>query len=428
MVEAEIEKELGNLRFSEIFIEETNEPMTNLGIEHDIFINNKTLEVFKKTNNTWEFKGLLGELPVNPDWDETNPESRAYIFNKPDNLVYQNILDAVEEDLEIQITNLETLINQQGVIGFDYDSESRTLSIIRSDNEVEANVELPLADGLQSGFISMDDFLEFKGKINSSEKGQPNGVAILDSDGKVPLSELPIDNELFVVVNNLNEIFNPTNNKIYLVPKSGSNGNVYDEYVYVNNDWELIGSLEIDLSNYYTKTEINNSLSTKQDTLISGNNIKTINNDSLLGNGNITIDNSITLSKLLTAFGGSENENIGLVNRTTSLDNWINSGGSTDMNSVTRTGFYIGGWGYSGWSNLPSGVPGSGVYCMLVISDGNYGFGFTGYGSVLQLLWYMGSAYQSGATTASNIIYTRSLGRSNGQGWTEWEKIVPVSV
>lgn len=48
-----------------------------------------------------------------------------------------------------------------------------------------------------------------------------------------------------------------------------------------------------DLTNYYTKTETNNAItaatSTKQDTLVSGTNIKTINNESILGSGNIDI-------------------------------------------------------------------------------------------------------------------------------------------
>lgn len=49
-----------------------------------------------------------------------------------------------------------------------------------------------------------------------------------------------------------------------------------------------------DLSNYYTKTETDNAItaatSTKQDTLVSGTNIKTINGETLLGEGNITIE------------------------------------------------------------------------------------------------------------------------------------------
>lgn len=44
-----------------------------------------------------------------------------------------------------------------------------------------------------------------------------------------------------------------------------------------------------DLSNYYTKGETDTLLVGKQPTLVSGTNIKTINNESLLGEGNINI-------------------------------------------------------------------------------------------------------------------------------------------
>ena len=44
-----------------------------------------------------------------------------------------------------------------------------------------------------------------------------------------------------------------------------------------------------DLSNYYTKGETDTLLGQKQPTLVSGTNLKTINNESLLGEGNIDI-------------------------------------------------------------------------------------------------------------------------------------------
>ena len=49
-------------------------------------------------------------------------------------------------------------------------------------------------------------------------------------------------------------------NVIYLVPKStAGTSNAYDEYINTNGTsagWELIGDTEVDLSNYYTKTEV----------------------------------------------------------------------------------------------------------------------------------------------------------------------------
>lgn len=55
----------------------------------------------------------------------------------------------------------------------------------------------------------------------------------------------------------------------------------------LNNDSGFITSSA--LTGYATETYVNNGLATKQDTLVSGTNIKTINNQSLLGSGNITI-------------------------------------------------------------------------------------------------------------------------------------------
>lgn len=64
---------------------------------------------------------------------------------------------------------------------------------------------------------------------------------------------------------------------------------------------KIIAGGEIDLSNYYKKSEVDNLLNAKadnseltgkQDTLISGVNVKTINNQSILGSGNIEIQTS----------------------------------------------------------------------------------------------------------------------------------------
>lgn len=53
---------------------------------------------------------------------------------------------------------------------------------------------------------------------------------------------------------------------IYLVPKAtAGTQDVYDEYLYVNNAWEHIGSTQIDLSNYYTKTQVDTLLADKND-------------------------------------------------------------------------------------------------------------------------------------------------------------------
>lgn len=43
---------------------------------------------------------------------------------------------------------------------------------------------------------------------------------------------------------------------LYFVPNSGTSPNIYDEYVWVNSTWELVGQQQIDLSNYIQKSNI----------------------------------------------------------------------------------------------------------------------------------------------------------------------------
>ena len=57
----------------------------------------------------------------------------------------------------------------------------------------------------------------------------------------------------------------PTSNisttTIYLVIGDNQNGNLYDEYIYVNNAWEKLGSQNVDLTNYALKSELPTNVS-----------------------------------------------------------------------------------------------------------------------------------------------------------------------
>lgn len=83
---------------------------------------------------------------------------------------------------------------------------------------------------------------------------------------KVTLGNLlaQVDNEIFEVVSVL-----PTTgvaNKIYLVPSSDpQTQNTMEEFIWVDGDWEKIGAVSVDLSNYFNKTEINSLLADKVD-------------------------------------------------------------------------------------------------------------------------------------------------------------------
>lgn len=48
----------------------------------------------------------------------------------------------------------------------------------------------------------------------------------------------------------------PQENTFYLVPNNGTGKNIFNEYVYIDDDWELFGSATIDLTGYALKTDI----------------------------------------------------------------------------------------------------------------------------------------------------------------------------
>ena len=83
---------------------------------------------------------------------------------------------------------------------------------------------------------------------------------------KVTLGSLlaQVDSEIFQVDSALPAT--GVANKIYLVPSSNSEAqNVLDEFIWVNDAWERIGAVSVDLSNYFTKTEISAMLAGKVD-------------------------------------------------------------------------------------------------------------------------------------------------------------------
>lgn len=55
---------------------------------------------------------------------------------------------------------------------------------------------------------------------------------------------------------------------IYLVSNSGSGRNIYDEYIYVNNAFEKIGTTEIDLSGYVQETDLVAITNAEIDTIV----------------------------------------------------------------------------------------------------------------------------------------------------------------
>ncbi len=83
---------------------------------------------------------------------------------------------------------------------------------------------------------------------------------------KVTLGNLlaQVDNEIFEVVSVLPAT--GVGNKIYLVPSSDpETQNTLDEFIWIDNAWEKIGAVKVDLSNYFNKPEVISLLDNKVD-------------------------------------------------------------------------------------------------------------------------------------------------------------------
>lgn len=55
---------------------------------------------------------------------------------------------------------------------------------------------------------------------------------------------------------------------IYLVSNGGANPNVYDEYIYINNTFEKIGTTAVDLTDYVTNEDLESISNTEIDTIL----------------------------------------------------------------------------------------------------------------------------------------------------------------
>lgn len=78
------------------------------------------------------------------------------------------------------------------------------------------------------------------------------GTVVVNSS---PLFHVCTPNE--VRANGTPKISSPEENTIYLVPTEGETNNLFNEYLYVNSKWEMIGSAGIDLSRYVTQSDLN---------------------------------------------------------------------------------------------------------------------------------------------------------------------------
>lgn len=174
---------------------------------------------------------------------------------------------------------------------FDADLATISSSITNLSDEIDNIINVEIGDQLKASIID---------NLTSSDTEK----ALSARQGKV-LKEL-IDNLAnlqIAVVDTLPAT--GESNIIYLIKKVGTGTDIHDEYVYVEGNWEKIGTTDVDLSNYYTKTQVD-SIKDTLDNKISNNTLSIAN---ITTNGSITPE-SLKIQKngvdLLDAWNGSK--------------------------------------------------------------------------------------------------------------------------
>ena len=146
------------------------------------------------------------------------------------------------------------------------------------DEGFRLQIPIPLATSSNAGIMSGAD----KTKLDSISENIPTQTEVDNIAADVSALETAMNGKQDTLVSGTN--IKTINNQSIL-----GEGNL-----------EITGG-DVDLTNYYTKTETDTKLDTKQNNLVSGTNIKTINSQSILGEGNL----EVTIPDATTATSGA---------------------------------------------------------------------------------------------------------------------------
>lgn len=183
-------------------------------------------------------------------------------------------------------------------------------------------------------------------RIASSEKGVANGVATLDASGLVPSTQLPsyVDDVLEFAT-------------LSVFPTTGVIGKIYVDlatnktyrwsgtaYIYITSGAvdSVAGKTgvvslvkaDVGLGNVDNTSDLNKPISTatqtalngKQDTLVSGTNIKTINSNSILGDGNVEVQPTLVSGTNIKTVNSVSLLGSGNISTSTFGTNYVNAG------------------------------------------------------------------------------------------------------
>lgn len=194
--------------------------MNNVSVEN---INNLVGSLYnpiREVNRDVKSISLAGGNPILPD-ENKNINIPSYdgnpgLFNKN---IYNELIGKIP-------TKLSELHNDDNYV--------QDNSYVHTDNNFTTSYKDKLDDTYRKS--------EVYNKQESYSKGEiDNKIASIVTTTFEVVDQLPEQGE---------------SNVIYLVPNEQSADNEYEEYIWVNNKWELIGTTKVDLTPYYTSSQV----------------------------------------------------------------------------------------------------------------------------------------------------------------------------
>ncbi len=188
--------------------------------------------------------------------------------------------DVTDEPIHLELANFsrtpvkgDTFV----LVYYTTETEQTTISLFSIYNVYDTYAEAQPVFGTQYVITGPKGEQGIQGEAGAPGKDGDDGVSItsvtqtgVQGGTQVTITLSNGQSTSFIVYNGINTNFQvvnalPTENistsTIYLIPSTTpGEENIYDEYIYVNGNWEHIGSTTVDLSDYVTKTYFNQNV------------------------------------------------------------------------------------------------------------------------------------------------------------------------
>lgn len=192
---------------------------------------------------------------------------QTYVLNPGKAGLELKRVDIEESALKNYVQVVETLPTtgqEQGVIYIDSNLSGQIwtgsewlvvfeqIQIVNEDGETEYTSVSEAIEGINNEIVSIQESLDVL-----------NGDASIAGsvDYKIAEAIINADHLKRVVVDALPDK-NIDANTIYMLANGLTGSDIYDEYMYINGKWERLGNTQVDLTDYYTKAEVDNTFAT----------------------------------------------------------------------------------------------------------------------------------------------------------------------